>query len=168
TEGQLSAALDQLLAQLPVQGEAQAKEAEVEPLIAMGEQVLAEGDAERAANIFQQIQDMAPDHPEALSGLVRALVAAGRIDEAKTALDGAPEKAAKDPALARARSALALAETAPAAGGTAPLDARIAANPDDHQARLDLAGALMAKGDRDGAAAQLFESISRDRDWEEG
>jgi len=168
TEGQLAGALDQLLTHLPVQGEAQAKEAEVEPLIAMGEQVLAEGDAERAVNIFQQIVEMAPEHPEAIAGLARALVAAGRLDEAKAALDAAPEKAAGDPAIARARSALALAETAPDAGETAELEARIAANPDDHQARLDLAGALMAKGDRDGAAGQLFESIARDREWEEG
>jgi putative thioredoxin len=96
------------------------------------------------------------------------LLAAGRIDEAKAALDAAPEKVAKDPAVARARSALALAEAAPATGDTAGLEARIAANPDDHQARLDLAGALMASGDRDGAADQLLESITRDREWEEG
>lgn len=168
TEGQLAGALDQLLAQLPVQGEAQAKEAEIEPLIAMGEQVLGEGDAERAVNIFQQIAEMAPEHPEALAGLARALVAAGRLDEAKAALDGVPEKVADDPAIARARSALALAEAAPAAGETAELEARVAADPDDHQARLDLAGALMARGDRDGAANQLLESIARDREWEEG
>ncbi len=168
TEGQLTGALDQLLAQLPIQGEVQQKEAEIEPLIAMGEQVLAEGDAERAANIFGQLQEMAPEHPEVIAGLGRALLAAGRIDEAKAALDGAPEKAAKDPALARARSALALAEAAPASGETAALEGRIAKDPDDHQARLDLAGALMARGDRDGAADQLLESIRRDREWEEG
>ena len=168
TEGQLTGALDQLLGQLPVQGEAQSKEAEIEPLIAMGEQVLEEGDAERAANIFQQLVEMAPEHPEAISGQARALIAAGRIDEARAALDAVPEKAAKDPAIARARSALALAEAAPEAADTAELEARIAADPDDHQARLDLAGALMARGDRDGAADQLLESISRDREWEEG
>jgi putative thioredoxin len=168
TEGQLASALDQLLAQLPIEGEAQQKEAEIEPLIAMGEQVLAEGDAERAENIFRQIAEMAPEHPEVIAGLARALVAAGKTDEAKAALDAAPEKAAKDPAIARARSALALAEAAPEAGETAELEARIAKDPDDHQARLDLAGALMAKGDRDGAAAQLFESIGRDREWQEG
>ena len=72
TEGQLAGALDQLLTQLPVQGAAQAKEAEVEPLIAMGEQVLAEGDAERAVNIFRQIIVMAPEHPEAIGGFARA------------------------------------------------------------------------------------------------
>lgn len=167
TESQLTGALDQILAQLPVQGEAQAKEAEIEPLIAMGEQVLAEGDAERAANVFQQIFDMAPDHADVVSGLARALIAAGRVDEARAKLEGLPEKTAKDPAIARARSALALADAAPA-GDTAELEARIARDPDDHAARLDLAGALMAKGDRDGAADQLFESIGRDRERDDG
>src|SRR5436190_326226 len=74
---------------------------------------------------------------------------------------------ALDPILARARSALALAEAAPA-GETAELEARLAADPDDHQARIDLAGALMAAGDRDAAANHLLESIRRDRDWDEG
>jgi len=167
TEGQLAAALDQILAQLPIEGEAQKKGAEVEPLIAMGEQVLGQGDAERAANIFQQILDMAPEHPEAISGMARALIAAGRLDEARASLDDLPEKADKDPAIARARSALALADAAPA-GETAELEARIARDPDDHQARIDLAGALLAQGDRDGAADQLLDSIGRDRDWNEG
>jgi putative thioredoxin len=167
TEGQLTGALDQILAQLPVQGEAQAKEAEVEPLIAMGEQVLAEGDAERAANIFEQIIEMAPDHPEAIAGLARALIAAGRLDEARARLENLPEKADKDPAVARARSALALAEATPV-GESAELEARIARDGDDHEARIDLAGALMAKGDRDAAADQLLESIARDREWNEG
>jgi putative thioredoxin len=111
---------------------------------------------------------MAPEHPEAISGLARALIGAGRIADARIVLDAAPEKAAKDPAVARAASALALAEAAPEAGETAELEGRILANPDDHKARIELASALMAKGDRDGAAAQLFESIARDRDWEEG
>jgi putative thioredoxin len=167
TEGQLSAALDQILAQLPIQSEAQAKEAEIEPLIAMGEQVLAEGDAERAANIFAQIAEMAPDHPEVVSGLARARIAAGRLEEARAALEGLPEKVEKDPAIARARSALALAEAAPK-GETAALETRIAADPDDHDARIDLAGALMAAGNRDGAVDQLFESITRDREHDGG
>ena len=167
TEGQLKAAIDQLLGQLPIQGEAQAKEAEIEPLIAMGEQVLGEGDGERATNIFQQIHEMAPEHPEVVSGLVRSLIAAGRVDEARASLENLPEKVEKDPAIARARSALALAEAAPVAE-TGELEARIAADPDDHAARIDLAGALMAKGDRDGAADQLLESIGRDREWDEG
>jgi putative thioredoxin len=167
TEGQLTGALDQILAQLPVEGEAQQLEAEIEPLIAMGEQVLGEGDGERAANIFQQIFEMAPENPEVIGGLARALLAAGRPDEARARLGELPEKVEKDPAIARARSALALAEIAPA-GDPAAFEARIAKDPDDLEARYELAGILAARGERDAAADQLLESIGRDREWNEG
>ena len=167
TEGQLTRTLDQILAQLPVAGEAQQREAEVEPLVAMGEQVLADGDAPRAVGIFRQIVDMAPEHGEALSGLARALIAAGQTEEAKAALAGLPEKLDKDPAIARARSALALAEIAPA-GEAAELERRVAADPGDLAARYELAGALTAAGERDRAADQLLEIVRRDREWNEG
>jgi putative thioredoxin len=168
TEAQLGRVLDQILGQLPVQGEAQALEAEVEPLIAMGEEVLAGGDAERAVNIFGQLHEMAPDNAEVISGLARSLTAAGRTDEARALLDAVPEKLAKEAAVSRAQSALALAEVVPAGSEAAQFQQRIAANPDDYEARYELAGALMARGDRDQAADQLFEIIRRDRDWNEG
>ena len=78
-----------------------------------------------------------------------------------------PEKAAKDPAIARAQSALALADVAPANVETAALEQRIETNPDDHEARYELAGALMAS-DRDAAADHLLEIVRRDREWNEG
>jgi putative thioredoxin len=168
TEGQLTRALDQILAQLPIQGEARQAEAEIAPLIEMGEGVLAEGDAPRAVSIFQQIVEMAPDNPDAVSGLVRALAAQGSLDEARALLESVPEKVAADPAIARARSALDLAGAATPGIDTGALESRIAANPDDHEARYELAGVLMNAGQRDAAADQLLESIRRDRTWNEG
>ena len=168
TEGQLTRFLDQILTQLPIEGEAQQIEAEIEPLIAMGEEVLAAGDAERAVSIFQQLQEMAPDNAEVISGLARSLVAGEQLDDARALLESVPEKLANDAAVTRAQSALALAEVAPAGAETAAFEERIAANPDDLEARYELAGALMANGDRDGAADQLFEIIGRDREWNEG
>jgi putative thioredoxin len=73
---------------------------------------------------------------------------------------------AKSPEIARARAALEVA-SAPAVD-TGPLEARLAANPDDHEARLELAGAKMSAGDRDGAADALLEIVKRDRDWNDG
>jgi putative thioredoxin len=168
TEGQLIRAIDQILAQVPIQGEEQQLEAEIEPLLAMAEQVLAEGDAARALNIFGQIMEMAPDNAEAIAGLVRALIAAGSVDEARELLDGVPDKLASDPAIGRAKAALALTQIAPADAETAEFERRIAADPDDHEARYDLAAALMAAGNRDRAADELLETIRRDRDWNEG
>ncbi|MBS0503469.1 MAG: tetratricopeptide repeat protein [Proteobacteria bacterium] len=168
TEKQLTQYLDQILKQLPIQGEAQAREAELEPLIAMGEQVLAEGDSERAVGIFTQLLDMAPDEPAVVSGLARALVGVGRADEAAALIDSLPEEARKDAAIARAQSAIALAREATPVDDLAPLQQRIAADPGDLEARYELAGGLMAAGDRDGAADQLLAIIAADRDWNEG
>ena len=165
SEGQLKKALDQLLAQLKIEGEGAAPQAEIEPLIAMGEQVLSEGDAARAANIFRQVQEMAPDNPAVIGGLARALIAGGDVAEARTLLDGAAEEQSKRPEIARARAALEVA-SAPAAD-TSGLEARLEANPDDHDARFELASAKMAT-DRDAAADALLEIIRRDREWNDG
>ena len=168
TESQLKAMLDQLLKQLPVESAASAQEAELEPLIAMGEDVLASGDADRAASIFRQVADMAPDHPAVAAGLIRALVAGGQVDEAQAVLDALPADAGKAPEIERARAALALATSAPPVDDLAPLAAAVNASPDDLQARFDLANAQMAAGDRDAAADGLLHIVRTDKEWNEG
>ena len=167
TEGQLKKVLDQLLAQLKIEPEGATPQAEIEPLIAMGEQVLAEGDAPRAVNIFRQVQEMAPDDAAVIGGLARALIAGSEVTEARTLLDSVSDEQSKKPEIARARAALEVASAAPAAD-TSVLEKRVAANPDDHEARFELASAKMASGDRDMAADALLEIIRRDREWNEG
>jgi len=167
TEGQLKKVLDQLLAQLKIEAEGAVPQAEIEPLVAMGEQVLGEGDAPRALSIFRQIHEMAPENPEVIGGLVRALLAAGEQDEARQVLAGLSEDLAKKPEVGRAKAALELASAAPVAD-TSPFEQRLSANPEDHEARFELAGAKMAAGDRDGAADALLQIVQRDREWNEG
>jgi putative thioredoxin len=118
-------------------------------------------------NIFRQIQEMAPGDAAVVGGLARTLIAAGEVGEARTLLDGIAEDEAKKPEIARARAALEVASAAPAAD-TSALEARLAANPDDHEARFELASAKMAAGDRDAAADALLDIIARDREWNEG
>jgi putative thioredoxin len=166
TESQLKQALDQILAQLKIEPQGAVPQAEIEPLLLMGEQVLADGDAPRAVSIFRQIRDMAPDHPEVIGGLARALIAAGELDEATEILASVPAELASKPEISRARAALELA-SAPKVD-TSALQARLAKDADDHEARFELAGAQMAAGERDAAADALLEIIERDRDWNEG
>lgn len=166
TESQITRILDQLLEQLKVPAVGGAPEAETGPLVAMGEEVLAGGDPERAANIFRQVHELTPDDPAVIGGLVRSLVAAGEVAEARTIVDALSPELAKDAAVARARAALELTEAAPA-GEMGELEQRVGANPDDLDARFELAGAMMAS-DRDRAADELFEIIGRDTDWNDG
>jgi putative thioredoxin len=158
--------LDQLLAQLPVKGAAQDLAAQVEPLIAMAEEVLGGGDATRAENIYAQIREMDPDNPEVVGGLARAMIEAGKKEEARALLDSVDPSQAKHPAISRARAALEVA-AAPAADVSSE-EARLAANPDDHEARFAIAQARLAAGDRERAADALLEIVARDRDWNGG
>jgi putative thioredoxin len=165
TETQLRTMLDQILRQLPVQSEEAQAEAELEPLIAMGEQVLQEGNNERALSIFEQIAEMAPEHPQIAAGRARALIGLGRADEAEAVLTALPEDGAKGPEIEQARAALALARETIPVEDLSGLEAKAATG--DMDARYELAGAQMA-GDREAAATTLLAMIAEDRDWNEG
>jgi len=167
TESQLKGMLDQLLAKLPVQaGDAPA--ADLAPLLAMGEEVLTGGDPERAAGIYAQILDMAPDNAEAHAGLLRALIAAGHFDEAEAMLAEIDPALAADPLIERARTALALAKDRPDDSELVALRAAAAERPADMDAQLAFAGAAFAAGERNEAAATLLAMIAADREWNEG
>ena len=172
SESQLKQTLDQILAQLPVQGGAaeggEGQQPDLAQLVAMGEQVLAEGDAERAASIFQQIAEMAPEEPGVHSGLIRALLAAGRKDEAQAAFDALPEEVREDPLVAQAGSALQLAGTQVDESELEALRMAAAERPSDMQAQYDCAQAAFAAGERDHAADPLLEMIEREPQWEDG
>jgi putative thioredoxin len=167
TEAQLTRIIDELLKQLKIEPNRATPKAEIEPLIGMAEQVLSEGDAPRAVSIFRQIHEMAPDNAQVVGGLVRALVAAGETAEAREILGAVPEALGKAPEIGRARAALEVASAAPAMD-TSAFEQRLAADPDDHEARFELAAAKMAFGDRDSAADALLEIVRRDREWNEG
>ncbi|WP_373929230.1 tetratricopeptide repeat protein [Sphingomonas aerolata] len=167
TDSQLRVILDQLLKQLPIEAEANTDAPDIEPLIAMGEEVLAEGDGERALGIFRQIADMAPEHPAVHAGFVRALVLTGQLDEAADWLADLDPAIAKDPAIHRAQAALALAQSAPPVADLSPLIAAVEAAPDDLAARFALANGQMAANDRDAAADNFLAIIAADRDWNE-
>lgn len=168
SEGQLTKMLDQILRQLPISGAADQKAQEIAPLIAMGEEILEQGDAVRALSIFDQLSEMAPDDPAVISGRARALLLNDRLAEAEALLDSVPPEKAKDAAIARARAAVALAREARPVDDLSGLISQVEADPDNHEARYDLAGGLMAAGRRDEAADALLEIIRRDRGWNEG
>lgn len=168
TPGQLGQVLDQMIRQLPLDGEAQQAEQDVEGLLAMGEEILASGDGERAMILYSQLMDMAPDNPKVVAGMARAQILGGQVDAARALLDGLDDTIASDPAVAQARAQLKMAGMGEEAVDTSPYVARLEADPDDHDARYKLAEAAMAAGQRDAAADNLLEIIERDREWEEG
>ena len=170
TEPQIVELLDQLLAKLPVKTGDEVPDplAEIAPLVAAGEELLASGGDEQAYSLFTDALGVVPDHLPALSGMIRALTALGRREEAQAIYDSLDETARADPLIEKAGSLLTIAAAERDPEELAALKAAVSNNPDDHTNRFDLANALMAAGDRDGAAEALLHIIAIDREWNEG
>jgi putative thioredoxin len=140
---------------------------EADQLIAEGNRRLEAGDAAGAAEMFAAaLQDNSQSSP-AIVGLARCHIAGGNYDAARDALAALPESAGKDPAVAAVRAQIELAAQTEALGDAGSLEARIAADPKDFEARFDLALLLNAKGDREGAVDHLLEIVSKNRSWQD-
>jgi len=164
-EGQVKQFVQKLAALGPGGGEAASPVADA---LALAKSAQQAGDTARAANIWTQILQMEPANLEAIAGLARFAVTKKDFAKAKEMLALVPADQAGQAEIAAAKAALELAEAgAKTAGATAELEARLAQNPKDHQARLDLAGALFAAGEREKAVDHLLESIRLDREWNE-
>jgi len=123
------------------------------------------GDGAGAIDAFGTVLMNDPGNLKALGGIIKLYVDAGNLEAARGYLEAVPEGKETDPAIAAARAALELAEQAAQLGDTSGFEAALAANPNDHQARFDLALALAAAGQREEATDALIEIIRRDRTW---
>ena len=132
------------------------------------EDMLAEGAAVDAAETFAAILGEEAENAAAYGGLVRAHVALGNLDQAEGFLAAAPAAIARSKELDAARAQLELAKQAANAGPEADLRAAVEADPNDHQARYDLAAALLAAGNAQAAVDELLELFRRDREWNGG
>lgn len=136
--------------------------------LAAAEEMLEQGAAVDAAQTFSAILGEEPAHAGAYGGLVRAHIALDDLEQAEAILNGAPAEISGAPELEAAHAQLELAKQAADAGPIAELRAQVEANPDDHQARYDLAQAIYASGDGETAVNELLELFRRDREWNDG
>ncbi|HEX6141427.1 MAG TPA: thioredoxin [Geminicoccaceae bacterium] len=130
--------------------------------------LLAAGQGGRAAKLYEQVLAGEPGRPEALAGLARAHVAAGRLGPAREALERVPPEHKNHVEVDGARAALALAEEAGTIADPAELNRRLEVDADDHEARIDLATALFLRGQIDPAMEHLLAIVRRDREWNDG
>ncbi|MDF1855216.1 tetratricopeptide repeat protein [Pseudooceanicola sp.] len=136
--------------------------------VAAAEDMLSEGAAADAAQTFAAILQEDPLNAAAYGGLVRAHLALDQLDQAEAILNGAPAEISTAPELEAAHAQIELAKQAAGAGPVDDLRAAVAANPDDLQARFDLALALHAHGEVAAAVDELLDLFRRDRDWNDG
>ncbi|MFT3988590.1 thioredoxin [Aestuariivirga sp.] len=140
---------------------------EIEAAMTAANAAFAEKDYQTAAEIFVQIIQADREHAGALAGLARCQIEMGDLENARATLALVPPAKAKDPAVLSANAALDLALNPVDTSGAAALEAQLAKNPDDHQARFDLAVLRNGAGDRQHALDHLLHIVKKERGWNE-
>ncbi len=139
----------------------------LEAALEQAQAALESGQLGAASSLFGQILQHDPDNTAATAGLIRCQLDSGDTAGAKALFDGLPEEVKNDPAFDSIAASLELADMSAEAGDVLALKSQLAVNENNHQARFDLAMALYAAGDGDGAAEALLEIIGRDRNWDD-
>ena len=136
--------------------------------VAAAEEMLEQGAVTDASQTFAAILTEDPNNVGAYAGMARCYLATDEVDQAEAFLNGAPAEISQAPEIEAVFAQIALARQAENAGPVADLRALVDANPDDHQARFDLSGALHAAGQVEEAVDELLELFRRDREWNDG
>ena len=138
---------------------------DIQAALDAAEQALVADDLQGAAEIFASVLQEEPQNAAALAGLAKCYLKSNDLERAEQTLALVPPDKRSLAAVSAVQAAIDLAKQAANAGDVAPLEAAIAVDPKNHQARIDLAIALAAQGRKEEAATQLLESIRRDRKW---
>ncbi len=133
--------------------------------IEAAEAALASGDLNSAAQLFGEVLQQDRENVQAIAGLAKCYIKTGDLARAEQTLALVPPAKAEAAPVASARAALELARKAGETGDVDSLRAKLAAEPKDAQTRFDLALALNAKGDRDGALDELLALVAKNRSW---
>jgi putative thioredoxin len=159
-ESQIRTFVQQLAGGAPVLDQA-------EEILAAADDAFATGDVGGAAQAYGHLLQDEPGHPKAVAGLARCYLKTGDVERARKTLGLVRPDGTGDEAILAVDAELKLREQAQNVGDSASLLAKLAADANDHLVRYDLALALDAKGDRDGAIRELLEIVRRDRKWNE-
>ena len=160
TGGQPESELEKFVARLS--GERSASE-DAAVLVARAKDSLATGDPGGAAQDFAGALQLDPENPEATAGLARLYMESGNQDGAAQMIANVPESLKDHPDIIAIASMLKLRPEPEAPDETAALAAKVAAAPDDLDARLTLAKALVGVGRNADAIEHLLYSIGKNR-----
>jgi len=156
-ESQVRAFIDRLLGE--------DAEADLAGALEAAEAALESGDLQAAAETFAAVLQEDQQNAQALAGLARCYLESGDAARAEQTLSLVPPDKETSAPVQSARAALELAKLAGQSDNRAELEAKLAANPADHQIRFDLAVALAARGGKGEALDHLLEIVRRDRNW---
>ncbi|MGF0539837.1 thioredoxin [Agrobacterium sp. ES01] len=141
--------------------------AQLEAAIEEAKQLFDQGDIQQAAQLYGAVMQADPTSAKAVAGLAQCMIAVGQEEHARELLDSVPDELKADHDIQMAIKQLNQIDEVKKLGDPAALEKAIAADPDDHAARLKLSKILNVQGKRDEAAEHLLTIMKRDRTFED-
>jgi len=127
-----------------------------------------QGDLSGAGALYGRVLQQQPDNLKAVAGMARCYIETGQPDSARAMVEAVPEAKRNDPDIASVFASLELAGKAKeAAARMGEFESRLAQNPNDHEARFDLALAAYAQRQNERAIDELLDIVRRNRQWNE-
>ena len=160
TGGQPESELEKFVARLS--GARSASE-DAANLVARAKDSLTAGDPGGAAQDFASALQLDPENPEATAGLARLYWESGNQEGATEMISNLSDTLKAHPDIIAISAMLNLRGEPEAPDETGPLAAKVEANPDDLDARLELAKALAAHGRNGEAIEHLLYSVEKNR-----
>ena len=160
TGGQPESELEKFVARLS--GARSASE-DAANLVARAKDSLTAGDPGGAAQDFASALQLDPENPEATAGLARLYWESGNQEGATEMISNLSDTLKAHPDIIAISAMLNLRSEPEAPDETGPLAAKVEANPDDLDARLELAKALAAQGRNGEAIEHLLYSVEKNR-----
>jgi len=140
-------------------------EDERKTLLESAASLLERGDVVQAADVYAHLLQISPDTLAAIAGLAHCHLETGNLEQARALLATTPKDKRGDPQISSLYARIELAEQVKQIGDPVDLEQRIAKDPQDYQARFDLALIHNATGERTQAAEDLLAIIAQARDW---
>ena len=167
-ESQIQAFVDKLIAASgATPGEAAAVDAsgDVDAVLEQAEAALNAGQNEQALALYRAVLELDQTNVTAYTGFARAMLADGRLSDVQAMMEQIPEELLSKPEIISLAGMITLAERAASMPETAALEAALAADENDHDARYQLAQALLGRGQPEAGADHLLSIMGKDREW---
>ena len=127
---------------------------------------LESNDVSKASNIYSSVLQQEADNIKAMAGMGRCYIATGQMESAQNLLSAIPEQSRKDPDFLAFQASLDLAnQAAHSTSETIELEAMVSADPENLQAKFDLAIAYYGQGDNINATDKLIDILRKNREW---
>ena len=143
------------------------KEKQVEELLKVAEQKFIDNEIDESYDLFSKLISLEANNPKIIAGFGKCLISQGKIEEAEDLIDSLEDEILNNNSIQGLISSIKIHKDKKNAGSPDDFTSKVLVDPSDHDARFNLANALLARDQKEEATDHLLEIVKKDRKWKD-